>query len=53
MPEAARDAGAQIARFHRLGAVPPFADGQRRWEDFILAARSTDAIKAVLRERGR
>lgn len=37
LPEAARDAGVQVARFHRLGAHPPFADGQRRWEDFILS----------------
>jgi aminoglycoside phosphotransferase (APT) family kinase protein len=38
LPGAARDAGVQLARFHRLGAEPPFADGQLRWEAFVLAA---------------
>ena len=37
LPDAARNAGMQLARFHRLGAQPPFADGQSRWEAFVLA----------------
>jgi aminoglycoside phosphotransferase (APT) family kinase protein len=37
LPGAARDAGVQLARFHRLGAQPPFADGELRWEAFVLA----------------
>ena len=50
MRRAPRDAGAQIARFHRLGAHPPFADGQPHWEDFILSR--VDRELARLRHLG-
>lgn len=35
--DAAREAGALLARFHRLGARPPFATGRATWEEHIAA----------------
>ena len=47
---AALDAGSQIARFHRLDARPPFADGHRHWDAFVLAR--ADRELAALRQLG-
>lgn len=47
---AARDAGRLLARFHRLGARPPFASGPLRWADQIVAWAETDL--AFLQRRG-
>jgi aminoglycoside phosphotransferase (APT) family kinase protein len=47
---AAREAGAYLARFHRLGAQPPFTSGQVRWEDHMCSV--TEWILADLEPRG-
>lgn len=39
---AAREAGAALARFHRLGAKPPFATGALRWDEQVLAWAGRD-----------
>jgi aminoglycoside phosphotransferase (APT) family kinase protein len=35
-PHAAREAGALLARFHHLGAHPPFSTGERTWDRHVL-----------------
>jgi aminoglycoside phosphotransferase (APT) family kinase protein len=35
-PRAAHEAGVLLARFHHLGAHPPFATGERTWDQHIL-----------------
>jgi aminoglycoside phosphotransferase (APT) family kinase protein len=36
-PRAAREAGIYLARFHGLGAQPPFSTGESTWDGHILA----------------
>jgi aminoglycoside phosphotransferase (APT) family kinase protein len=35
-PHAAHEAGALLARFHRIGAHPPFSTGARTWDQHVL-----------------
>ena len=45
---AAKEAGTYLQRFHTIGAHPPFAGGQKRWDDFISWC-VTDEMEKVKR----